>query len=93
MDLSKTKKITKYISSSLFFKMKEWEFLRSLTIRRYGCKCMKCGATNCEMHVDHIKPRKKYPKLQFDPENLQVLCKNCNMEKGFKYKTDYRQKL
>ncbi len=82
----------KYIVSDLFFQLKEWELLRRKALRTYGCKCMKCGAEKCEMHVDHIKPRSRFPNLQFEFSNLQVLCRNCNMEKGYKDTTDYRPK-
>ena len=70
---------------SNFMKTEEWFVLKAQTIARYGCIFMKCKKTiNSWMgiNVDHIKPRKYYPHLQNDPENLQVLCANCNKEKG-----------
>ena len=36
------------------------------------------------IHVDHIKPRSKYPKLALDQSNLQPLCETCNLKKGDK---------
>jgi len=33
-------------------------------------------------HVDHIKPKSKYPDLAYDKTNLQVLCEECNIGKG-----------
>ena len=42
------------------------------------------------MHVDHIKPRSLYPDLELEFENLQVLCKYCNLEKSNKDEIDYR---
>lgn len=56
------------------------------------CEC--CGYTsqkNSYMHVDHIKPRYKYPQLQLDPNNLQILCKACNFGKGAYDETDWRE--
>jgi 5-methylcytosine-specific restriction endonuclease McrA len=61
-------------------------------------KCEKCGtATTCpvqhkkgvtppgnESHVDHIKPRAKGGSGT--PENGQLLCRDCNLEKGVNYK-------
>lgn len=44
------------------------------------------------MHVDHIKPRSKYPKEELNPKNLQVLCPNCNYSKSNVVKNDYRTK-
>ena len=33
------------------------------------------------VHVDHIKPRSKYPKLALVKSNLQVMCEDCNLGK------------
>lgn len=73
-----------------FYDSKEWKELRSLTIKLYGCKCMKCGNDNIEMHVDHITPRSICKHRELDLNNLQVLCKPCNMEKMNHNKIDYR---
>lgn len=81
-----------YIPSEDFFKMREWESLRKSVLRKYGLKCMKCGRVKCELHVDHIFPRSKFPHLQFEFKNLQVLCRKCNMEKSNHHFTDYRPK-
>ena len=43
-----------------------------------------------KLNVDHIKPRKKYPKLALDVDNLQVLCNECNHGKGNRDDTDWR---
>ena len=48
-------------------------------------RCVKCGATpandlNCDIHADHIIPFSKGGKTVI--ENLQVLCKKCNLGKG-----------
>ena len=34
------------------------------------------------MHVDHVKPRSKFPELALDLSNLQVLCNLCNVAKS-----------
>lgn len=73
-----------------FYLIPEWERLRVAVLKFYGCKCMKCGIKNCEMHVDHIKPRSLYPDLELVKDNLQVLCKDCNMEKLNLNEIDYR---
>ena len=41
------------------------------------------------MDVDHIIPRSHSGSN--DPENLQVLCANCNRSKGNKDNTDFRR--
>lgn len=66
-----------------------WSHLRKLVIAKYGAECMKCGSRE-RINVDHIKPKSKYPELQFDLNNLQILCWPCNKEKGNKYVVDYR---
>ena len=73
-----------------FYDSDAWQKLRRKAIRKYGCKCMKCEIKNVEMHVDHIKPRSLYPDLELDFNNLQILCKGCNMEKSNLNEIDYR---
>ncbi len=73
-----------------FYETEEWQQLRYRVLRTYGRKCMLCGATNCELHVDHIKPRSKYPELSLAFDNLQVLCRLCNLGKSNLDDTDWR---
>lgn len=73
-----------------FYLTDKWRNLKKRVLRLYGVTCMKCGATNTVMHVDHIKPRSKRPDLEMDINNLQVLCKGCNMDKGNTNDIDYR---
>ena len=40
--------------------------------------CLKCGKTN-NLHASHIYPRGKYPKMQFDIDNVKVLCLGCHL--------------
>jgi hypothetical protein len=72
----------------------EWRKLRLEALRRYGTNCAKCGRPDSPkypINVDHIKPRKYFPHLALDIENLQPLCPPCNEEKGNKNKEDYRK--
>jgi 5-methylcytosine-specific restriction endonuclease McrA len=75
-----------------FCKTKEWQVLRYKAIKRYGRKCMACGIQATEIHVDHIKPRSKFPKLSYELSNLQILCRDCNLGKGAWDETDWRKK-
>lgn len=75
-----------------FLDSPEWLTLRYQILLKYGRKCMCCFTTEGEMHVDHIKPRSKYPELALDPDNLQVLCKACNLGKLAWDETDFRSK-
>jgi 5-methylcytosine-specific restriction endonuclease McrA len=75
-----------------FLDSPEWKSLRRKVIIRYGRKCMKCKTTPKDpkrTHVDHIKPRRYFPELALEFDNLQVLCCRCNRFKGNKV-ADYR---
>lgn len=77
-----------------FYSSREWKSMRVRVLEKYQCVCMMCGRSpkthGVAVHVDHIKPRSKYPELSLDFENLQVLCEECNVGKSNKYETDYR---
>jgi len=51
-------------------------------------KCMYCESKiehNSFAHMEHIKPKSKFPGLEFVWENLGYCCQNCNTNKGYKY--------
>jgi hypothetical protein len=75
-----------------FYERREWLELRYRVLRRYGRKCMSCERVGGEMHVDHIKPISVHPELALDEENLQVLCRDCNLGKSNKFADDLRPK-
>jgi hypothetical protein len=75
-----------------FQRSDRWQRLRQRVIRTYGPICMRCGATDRPIHVDHIKPKSRYPHLALSFENLQVLCETCNLEKSNIDETDYRSR-
>lgn len=75
---------------SKFYDTAEWQTLRYKALKMYGKTCHCCGATNTEIHVDHIKPRSKYPHLELDLNNLQILCRACNLGKGNTDSIDWR---
>lgn len=81
-------------SSKDFYKSREWYELRYRVLRVYKAKCMCCGRSPQEhgisVHVDHIKPRSKYPKLELNFDNMQVLCAACNLGKSNIDNTDWR---
>lgn len=77
--------------SDKFFESRAWKELRYMAIKRHGRACLACGATNKKLHVDHIKPRSKYPHLAWSLNNLQVLCEECNVGKSNKDETDWRK--
>jgi 5-methylcytosine-specific restriction endonuclease McrA len=73
-----------------FYRTREWAELRYKILVKYGRVCQCCGADKVVLHVDHIKPRSKYPQLELDINNLQVLCETCNVGKSNKDVTDWR---
>ncbi len=52
-------------------------------LQAYPPLCGRCGNKN-NLEVDHVKPRSKYPDLELDFDNLQILCRDCNLLKGIK---------
>ena len=82
------------LDNEKFYSSSHWLELRVRVLENNKCCCMMCGASPKEdgikLHVDHIKPRSKYPELSLDYNNLQVLCEACNIGKSNYYETDYR---
>lgn len=80
--------------SGNFYESREWRAVRYFALKANDGKCELCGAskaTGAVLHVDHILPRSKWPKLQLEPSNLQVLCADCNLGKSNKDDTDWRR--
>ncbi|QBF82578.1 HNH endonuclease [Shewanella maritima] len=77
-----------------FYQTRAWLQLREQAFVKYGNRCACCGAspsTGAIMHVDHIKPRSKYPELALELSNLQILCEQCNLGKSNISEVDWRQ--
>lgn len=81
------------VTTTEFLSTYEWRKTRMVALKKYGARCQCCGATpatGAVIHVDHIKPRKLFPNLALDVDNLQVLCHECNHGKGNWDQTDWR---
>lgn len=83
------------VNSDAFLLSYEWRRLRMEVIKERGRRCECCGLVPTKdngvvIHVDHIKPRRKYPELALTKANLQVLCEVCNHGKGSWDETDWR---
>lgn len=80
-------------ASASFLDTYEWRRIRMQALKKHGARCMCCGAspaTGAVMNVDHIRPRRLFPELALDINNLQVLCHECNHGKGNWDMTDWR---
>ncbi len=78
-----------------FYQSRPWYELRYKALKQHGAKCQCCGRSRKDgaiMHVDHIYPRSTHPHMELDLANLQVLCDMCNLGKGNKDVTDWRNK-
>lgn len=92
--VNKPKEKTKYETNKGFYESDPWRALRYKALKLHGRRCMVCGATpesGAQLHVDHIKPRSKYPELELVLDNLQILCRDCNLGKSNKDSIDWRQ--
>lgn len=76
-----------------FYKTSAWIQTRYRVMQARGARCECCGRTKADdvrLHVDHIKPRSKFPALELVEENMQILCEDCNQGKGAWDQTDWR---
>jgi len=80
-------------SATNFYQSREWLELRYLALQKHGRQCQCCGAVppRVVLHVDHIKPKSRYPELALVLSNLQILCEACNRGKSNKDDTDFRK--
>jgi 5-methylcytosine-specific restriction endonuclease McrA len=84
------------VTTNDFLSTYQWRRTRMVALKKYGARCQCCGAgpaTGAVIHVDHIKPRKLFPHLALDVNNLQVLCHECNHGKGNWDMTDWRNQI
>ena len=76
-----------------FYNSRDWLEIRYQALKRYGATCQCCGHPGSKdnpIQVDHVKLRYLHPELTLDITNLQILCKQCNMGKGYRDRTDWR---
>jgi hypothetical protein len=76
-----------------FYQSKAWRELRVDVLEKQHGTCQICGRTRKHgviLHVDHITPLSVNWSRRLDPDNLQVLCDDCNIGKSNRYSTDWR---
>jgi 5-methylcytosine-specific restriction endonuclease McrA len=88
-------RIRNSFASDPFYSSREWLQLRYRVLVSRGRRCEACGIEGCNVrfHVDHIKPRSKFPDLALNEGNLQVLCEACNIGKGIWDQTNWRTRI
>ncbi|HCS50922.1 HNH endonuclease signature motif containing protein [Rubinisphaera sp.] len=59
-----------------WYHLARWRRLRNWKLR-LNPTCQRCG-THEDLHVHHIKPRKQFPELALQLENLKTLCRKCH---------------
>lgn len=64
-----------------FYNSKEWKDLRKQVKKEMTPMCPVCGSEN-NLHVDHIRPIRYFFEERLNKDNLQILCGDCNLEKG-----------
>lgn len=80
-------------TSEAFYGSDAWRRVRYRALRRHGGLCQCCGTppkVGAPLHVDHIKPRSRFPELALELSNLQVMCVDCNLGKGASDTIDWR---
>lgn len=98
--VTSAKKAKKISKTTIFMRSPEWRKLRYDIFRREGYACRACGAEAgmknaagdaVRLEVDHIRPISKHWHARLDPENLQILCRDCNKGKGARHQDDLRR--
>lgn len=59
---------------------KSIDLTRRNLLRRDGMKCQYCGKSNVQLTIDHILPRSRGGREEW--ENLVIACVSCNNKKG-----------
>ena len=88
------KYFSRFKTSEDFYKSQQWKDLRYIALKQANGCCQLCGARaadGVQIHVDHIKPRSRYPQYELDLNNLQVLCEDCNFGKSNVDETNWKQ--
>ena len=80
--------------STSFYNTKRWLTLRFKALEKYGQRCMCCNRSaedEVRIEVDHVYPRSKFPELEYEFANLQILCNLCNVGKSNTVIKDFRR--
>lgn len=59
-------------------KAKIYALLRELVILRDGPFCLRCKRAD-RLQLSHIYPKGQHRKMEFDPDNVKLLCVGCHL--------------
>lgn len=80
-----------------FYITPKWKKLREEFIKDKELVCVYCSVDltleGKIVNIDHIEPIKYSWKKRLDPNNLQIVCNDCNCEKGNKSDKEYKSIL
>lgn len=69
-----------------FYQTVEWKTLSAQLRKSAGPTCVMCDRNfkkyGLTKNADHIKPLMYFWDLRLDPENIQIICGECNKAKG-----------
>ena len=75
--------------------IRSWQARRLSILVRDGWKCLRCGfqdRTGTRLHADHVVPiSPRWQGRERCMANLQTLCQRCNLRKGDRNCSDYRE--
>lgn len=81
-ELRSISNVYKHLYGKSFYTSYKWLYVKDIILKTHPHICVICKATKVNFHVDHIKPKSKYPELAYTLSNLRILCAGCNLEKG-----------
>lgn len=74
---------------------RRFQKLRKQIIRRDNGHCVRCRVKYNEfvgenLQCHHIKSFRDYPELAYEPSNLLMVCRRCNIDLGNNNKLDFK---
>lgn len=77
----------KKVTDTVWNRYRQPDVKEALEAMYAGC-CCYCDASIGEVapeHIEHLKPKSKFPELAFEWENLHLSCPRCNTFKSNEY--------
>jgi uncharacterized protein (TIGR02646 family) len=65
--------------------MKNYKDIKNKLMDKFHGHCAYCGkklSSNIDANIEHFKPKSVYPDLEFEPSNLLLSCRECNVIKS-----------